>query len=311
MKAKKKHSKAVSYNKWGYIFLIPFVLTYCVFSLYPLISTFVYSLFEYFRQTVPPKWVGPNWVALANYKEVFLDGRLMNAMKNTLILWVMGFIPQILFSLLLAAWFSDVRLRLKCAGFFKSVIYLPNLIMASAFAMMFFMFLANSGPVNQIMIHLGMIDKPYTFLDHEWTARGTIAFMNFMMWFGNTTILLMAGMMGIDTSLYEASEVDGATSTQVFFRITLPLLRPILVFVLITSIIGGIQMFDVPQVLTSGSGNPSIAGNPSTKTMVMFLNENLRNKNYGLGGAISVFMFVVTGILSFIAFKITNAKDAN
>ena len=76
------------------------------------------------------------------------------------------------------------------------------------------------------------------------------------MWFGNTTILLMAGMMGIDTSLFEAAQVDGATSKQVFFRITLPLLRPILVYTLITSLIGGIQMFDVPQILTNGTGNP-------------------------------------------------------
>ena len=78
--------------------------------------------------------------------------------------------------------------------------------------------------------------------------------MNCLMWFGNTTILLMAGMMGIDTNLFEAAEVDGATSTQVFYKITLPLLRPILVYVIITSLIGGLQLFDVPQILTNGTG---------------------------------------------------------
>ena len=77
------------------------------------------------------------------------------------------------------------------------------------------------------------------------------------MWFGNTTILLMAGMMGIDPSLYEAAEVDGATSSQIFRRITLPLLRPILIYVMITSLIGGMQMFDVPQILTNGTGDPN------------------------------------------------------
>ena len=118
---------------------------------------------------------------------------------------------------------------------------------------------------------------------------------------GITTILLMAGMMGIDTSLFEAAEVDGATSTQVFFRITLPLLRPILVYVLITSLIGGLQLFDVPQILTNGTGNPV----RSTMTLIMFLNNHLYSKNYGMAGAVSVVLFIITGILSIVVFKVT------
>ena len=133
------------------------------------------------------------------------------------------------------------------------------------------------------------------------STRGLIAFMNCLMWFGNTTILLMAGMMGIDTSLFEAAEVDGATSTQVFFRITLPLLRPILVYVLITSLIGGLQLFDVPQILTNGTGNPV----RSTMTLIMFLNNHLYSKNYGMAGAVSVVLFIITGILSIVVFKLT------
>ena len=111
----------------------------------------------------------------------------------------------------------------------------------------------------------------------------------------------MAGMMGIDTSLFEAAEVDGATSTQVFFRITLPLLRPILVYVLITSLIGGLQLFDVPQILTNGTGNPV----RSTMTLIMFLNSHLKSKNYGMAGAVSVVLFIITGILSIVVFKLT------
>ncbi len=131
-----------------------------------------------------------------------------------------------------------------------------------------------------------------------------VAFMNFLMWFGNTTILLMAGMMGIDTSLFEAAQVDGATSTQVFFRITLPLLRPILVYVMITSLIGGLQMFDVPQILTNGTGDPM----RSTMTLIMYLNKHLFSKNYGMAGALSVLLFIVTGVLSMIVYKATNGN---
>ena len=129
--------------------------------------------------------------------------------------------------------------------------------------------------------------------------------MNFLMWFGNTTILLMAGMMGIDTSLFEAAEVDGATSTQVFFKITLPLLRPILIYVMITSLIGGLQMFDVPQILTNGTGEPM----RSTITLIMYLNKHLFSKNYGMGGALSVILFIITGLLSLVVFKFSNKKD--
>ena len=129
--------------------------------------------------------------------------------------------------------------------------------------------------------------------------------MNCLMWFGNTTILLMAGMMGIDTSLFEAAEVDGATSTQVFFKITLPLLRPILIYVVITSLIGGLQLFDVPQILTNGTGNPM----RSTMTLIMYLNKHLYSKNYGMAGALSVYLFIISAILCFIVYKMTNDND--
>ena len=109
----------------------------------------------------------------------------------------------------------------------------------------------------------------------------------------------MAGMMGIDTSLYEAAEVDGATSTQRFFRITLPMLKPILIYVMITCLIGGLQMFDVPQILTNSTGDPA----RTTMTLIMFLNRQLFSKNLGMGGAISVVMFAITGVLSIVVFK--------
>jgi len=125
------------------------------------------------------------------------------------------------------------------------------------------------------------------------------------MWFGNTTILLMAGMLGIDTSLFEAAEVDGATSTQVFFKITLPLLRPILIYVIITSLIGGLQLFDVPQILTNGTGNPV----RSSMTLIMYLNKRLYSKDYGMSGALSVILFIITAILSIAVFKLSGNGD--
>lgn len=298
-----KKSNVVRYNKWGYIFLIPFVLTYIIFQLVPLISTVWNSFFENYRSGLTQ--VGPNFIGLGNYFSMFSSGDIWVYLKNTMIMWILGFVPQILISLLLGAWFSNERMHLKGATFFKTVIYLPNLIMASAFAMLFFTLFADTGPINSILVSMGILSEPYKFMTHVGSARGLIALMNLLMWFGNTTILLMAGMMGIDPALFEAAEVDGATSTQVFTRITLPLLRPILIYVMITSLIGGLQMFDVPQIFTNGSGDPA----QSTMTLIMYLNKHLFSKNYGMGGSLSVFLFIVTGILSLIVFKINAASE--
>ena len=115
----------------------------------------------------------------------------------------------------------------------------------------------------------------------------------------------MAGMMGIDPSLYEAAEVDCATALQIFRKITLPLLRPILIYVMITSLIGGMQMFDVPQILTNGQGNPD----RTSMTLIMFLNSHLKSKNYGMAGSLSVYLFIISGILCFFVYRMTNDND--
>lgn len=298
-----KKSKVVSYTKWGYIFLIPFFLVYTVFSLVPLISTVYYSFFEKYMAMGGLTQVGPNFVGIQNYISMLTSGELLKYTGNTLIMWVAGFIPQILVSLLLGVWFADTQIRLKGEQFFKTVIYLPNLIMASAFAMLFFTLFSDSGPVNNVIQAMG--GEGVRWLTYTWSTRFLVALMNFLMWFGNTTIMLMAGIMGIDTSLFEAANVDGANSMQVFTRITMPLLKPIFIYVLITSLIGGIQMFDVPQILTNSLGSP----NNTTMTLIMWLNKHLYSKNYGTSGALSVILFVVTGILSFIIYRINTRQD--
>ncbi len=302
---KKKQSKVVQYNRWGYYFLIPFIVVYLLFQFVPLVTTIYNSFFENYRSGL--KQIGPNFIALGNYLKILSNADLWKYAGNTMIMWLIGFLPQIITSLLLGAWFTDPSLRLRCQRFFKTVIYLPNLIMASAFAMLFFTLFSDSGPVNSILMQLGIISQPFTFLSNTTAARSLVGSMNYIMWFGNTTILLMAGMMGIDTALFEAAQVDGATSTQIFFHITLPLLRPILVYVLITSLIGGIQMFDVPQILTNGTGDPA----RNTMTMIMWLNKHLYSKNFGMGGALSVLLFIITGVLSMIVYKTSSGSEVN
>lgn len=303
MQGAKKKVRSVSYAKWGYVFIAPFFIVFALFQLYPLVSTIYYSFFEYFFKQGGLIQVGPKFVGWTNYLYVFSKD-LPRYFGNTIIMWLMGFIPQIVFSLLLAAWFTDNRLKLKCQGFFKTVIYMPNLIMASAFAMLFFALFADQGPVNNMIQALG--GEPIRFLSNIWGTRSLVALMNFLMWFGNTTIMLMAAIMGVDPTLYEAAELDGCTPNQMFWKITIPLIRPILVYVMITSMIGGLQMFDVPQILTNGKGGPD----RTSTTMIMYLNNHLFSKNYGMAGAVSVVLFLVCAVLCVIVyFSLTKEDD--
>ena len=287
-KLKTKRSK-ISYAKWGYIFIAPFFLAYVLFHFAPQLLTIYNSFFENYREGLTQ--VGPNFVGLKNYITLFTPDKngtidILKYAGNTIVLWVCGAIPQVVISLMLACFFTSYRLKIKGQQFFKTVIYMPNLIMASAFAMLFYML----------------------FFNIRFTVRSLISLMNFLMWFGNTTILLMAGIMGIDQSLFEAANIDGATSMQVFFRVTLPLLTPILVYTIITALIGGLQMFDVPQVLTNALGTP----NRTSTTLVMYLNNYLKtSKNYGMSGAISVVIFIITGLLSLVVFKSLTKQEEN
>ena len=298
----KQKRKKIDYSKWGYIFILPFFVSFFIFSFIPLVDTIRYSFYEYYRSGI--KEIGPNFVGMKNFVSL-LQSDMLRYAGNTVLLWIIGFIPQIVIALLLASWFVDIRLKIRGQQFFKVVIYLPNLIMASAFAMLFFTLFSNKGPINSILMSAGITSSPIDFMGSALGTRSLVGVMNFLMWFGNTTIMLMAAIMGISPDIFEASEIDGCNSIQRFYRITLPLIRPILTYTLITSIIGGLQMFDVPQILTNGQGSPD----RTSMTLIMFLNSHLRSSNYGMAGALSVYLFIVSGILCFFVYRMTNDND--
>jgi cellobiose transport system permease protein len=316
--SKKGH---LNYAKWGYIFLIPFAIAFLLFQLIPLFQTFHYSWYEYYEDMLDT--IGPNWSGFANYIYLFSQSTtrsfyffgislgtvqisdLLYYTLNTLIIWIEGFIPQIIVSLLLAIWFTDLRLNIKLQGFWKTVIYMPNLIMAAAFGMLFQMIFSREGPVIATLLDMGWIGEAFDVSTSTSWTHVIIAFLNFLMWFGNTTLLLMAGVMGIDGSIYESAMLDGASSHTVFWKITMPLLRPIFIYVVITSMIGGIQLFDVAQIFTQTSGGPQ----QSSETLMMYLYSLISLKqNYGQAGALSVLIFIVTAVLSMTVYRITNPR---
>jgi len=306
--------RKLSYAKYGYIFILPFFLVYAVFQLYPLLYTFLIST----ERAVGKSKTDMEYVGMQNFSDILigsggrtaasLHAAFIQSFQNTLIIWIGNFIPQIILSLLLAVWFTDARLKIKGKGFFKVVMYMPNIITAASVSALFLSLFNQTdvGPVNSVLLSLGIVDNPVKFIDNAAIKRGLICFIQCWMWFGNTMILLMSGILGINPSLFEAAEIDGANSTQTFFRITVPLLQPIFVFVVVTSMIGGLQMFDIPWLFNLGTTR-----DPDTKTIAVFIFERYSGqlKNYGISAAASILLFIVTGILGLIIFYLNRDKD--
>ena len=297
-----KKPKHLSYAKWGYLFILPFFIAFFIFSFIPLLDTVRYSFFEYYRSGI--KEVGPNFVGLANYKSL-LDSDMLKYAGNTLILWLIGFIPQIVIALLLANWFTDMRLKLRGKQFFKVVIYLPNLIMASAFAMLFFALFSTNGPINSILMSMGLTKTPIDFMGTAFGTRSLIGLMNFLMWFGNTTIMLMAAIMGVDPTLYEAAELDGAGPVKRFFKITLPYISPTIQFLVVMGLISSFQYFTQAYVFASVSQvGQSITGGPQNSLLFYSMYLYMNGFSYmkmGYASAMAIVLFLIVLVVSFVA----------
>lgn len=307
-----KKNKTVEYGKYGIIFLLPFFLVFLVFQLYPLLYTFYNSLIYSAKS-------GRKVVEEFGFKNFTVNvfgknGKLFwNSLFVTLALWILNFIPQILLSIILAAWFTDIRVKIKGSGIYKVIMYMPNIITAATIAVLFLGLFDVNGPITQMLIKAGIAGKG-GILNKGWTALIIVAFIQFWMWYGNTMIVLCAGILGINPSLYEAASVDGATSRQQFFKITLPLLKPILQYTLVTSAIGGLQMYDIPQLFNEGGPIVKIGDNSvdSTTTVVMLIKKYINagaSQDYGKAAAFSVMLFIITLVISFAFYRLTAEKS--
>ncbi len=303
--------RSISYAKYGYIFILPFFVIYAFFQVYPLLNTF-------FLSTQSNGSVVTESVGLDNFKAILtgegsrpwkaVHNDFFRVMGNTLILWFGNFIPQIIISLLLAAWFTDAYLKIKGKGFYKIVMYMPNIITAASVAALFVMLFSDSefGAVNKMLMNWGSIEEPITFVSGKTQSRVMIMIIQTWMWFGNTTIMLMSGIMGINPSLFEAANIDGATATQQFFQITIPLLKPIMLYTMVTSMIGGLQMFDMPYLYNIGTSQ-----NKFTETIAVFIYNHFHSlkPNYGYSAAASVVLFFITAALGSVCFAVNSEKD--
>lgn len=291
---------------YGYIFIAPFIIIFCLFSFYPIVNTFYLS----FTNAKLMTGLKGDIIGLDNYKLLFQTDAFMTALKNTWIIWIFNFIPQIGFALFLSVLFTNKRLNLKGIGLFKTIFYLPNLLMPATIAALFFSFLSLYGPINQFLVSNGIIKEAIHFLNSGNFAKGTVVFIQWWMWFGQTTIVIMAGMTSISPSYYESAMIDGATQTNMFTGITLPLLKPILVYTMVTSLVGGLQMFDIPFLLTNGRGDPE--SSIMTLNVLMNLKRTSSQGDIGAAAAVSIMIFIMSSACAYLIFKfLQNDDDAN
>ncbi|MCL2229883.1 MAG: sugar ABC transporter permease [Treponema sp.] len=341
-------------NRWGYVFVAPFVMAFLIFNFWPTINTILISATDLkgirndyiFGDANCPSCDGEGMSVeidengelvldafgnivdvecedchgggkvtpvLYNYGRLVKDKFFWGALGNTFIIWMLNFVPQLGMALILAIWLSDAQLNLTGKGLFRAVIYMPNLLTAASVALLFRSLFGEGGhvnaPANQFLRALGIYynnealgitHDAFNFFRSVPFTRGLVAFIQWWMWYGHTLILLMAGITSIPVSLYESATVDGANSRQTAWYITLPLLRPMMLFILVTSAIGGMQMFDIPFLLTNRLGGPDFK--IRTTVLYQYNVAFMGAFDRAYGAAISIGIFLVTIALALLIF---------
>ncbi|MFR6055133.1 MAG: carbohydrate ABC transporter permease [Eubacteriales bacterium] len=296
---KKKISK-INYDKYGYFFVAPFFLVFLFFQVYPMLYTVNLSFTDFTGWSKEYKYNG-----IENYIWLIKNSFFLKSIGNTFLLWIANFIPQMCIALLFAALFTNDRVKIPGTGFFKVVFYMPNIITAASVALIFGQLFGHPyGPVEQMLKSLGLVEEIQFFQSKAWT-RGIIVFIQFWMWFGQNMIVYMATILSINPSLFEAARIDGAGDGQIFFRITVPLLKPMLIYILVTSMVGGLQMFDIPFLLNGGG--PDYAS--ETLATYIYKQAFTGQQNYNIASAGSMYLLFMALIISGVIFKVLKGKD--
>ena len=297
----KKKSIEDTINRNGYFFVLPFIIVYAAFQIWPVIYTFVLSFtnlqgFKTFKDA--------DFIGFENFAKLIKDKNFWGSVGNTFIMWGWNFIPQLGIALLFAIWFTDVRLNLKGKGLFRAVFYMPNLLAATSVAILYrSLFAFPVGPVNQfltrylnvwdnVVLDGQVVQQGFNFFRSPAMSRAIVSFIQWWLWCGHSLIMLMAGITSISPTLYESAVVDGATNTQQTWYITLPLLRPMMLYILVTSMIGGMQIFEIPFLITGMHGEPDF----KIRSMSVYLyNIGFQGRsNYAYAAAIAIGMFIIT-----------------
>lgn len=294
-------------RKWPYIFVAPFVITYLLFYLYPMLFSFGISLTDWTAVDMDTR----NFVGIKNYIRVFTDDPMFwRSVLNTIKIMLIAMPLTIIAGLLMAVLMFNI---IKCRQFIQTVNFLPYITMPVAIGLIFAnMFNMNIGPVNQILEKMGILKEGLNWLGDSRYAFWVVILMCMWKNFGYFMVIYLSGLSTISGEYYDAAKVDGANAVQRFFKITLPLLRPITTFVIVQGAIGGFQLFDEAKNLVSGAGS-NIVGGPgrSLLTIVWYFYDTSfqNNSRYGYGAAIAFSMMLIIGVISLINVSLLNRRE--
>ncbi len=302
----KKKSKVTAYNNWGYAFVAPFVIVFCIFSIYPVLRTLYLSFTNL-------KVVGDaDIIGFKNYIRVLSDKFFWTALWNTVRIWIVNIVLQLGLAFLLMMVFSDVKYKMRGLPVFRIIYYLPNIIAATSIAFLFSTLLDwRYGTFNIIIKSIydlfGARYNPVNWIGSSATAGYTVAVIQSWMWFGNSFLMLMAGVQSINRDYFEAAAIDGAGRWTIFGKITLPLIKPIMMYVAITSLIGGLQMFDLPFLMieTASSAYGSV------QTVMMYLYKfgfTTGTTQVGYASAVAYVLFLIILTVSVVELKLFRGK---
>jgi len=287
----KKGTLERKHNLIGWCFTIISIIAIVTFVFYPMIQAFITSL---------KSGAGNNlkFVGLNNYKRLLTDDTFKKAVGNTLIYLIVQVPIMILLALFISVLLNDKNLKAK--GFFRTAIFLPCVTSLVAYSVIFKSLFANDGLMNKLLLNIHLISSPIDWMTSPFWAKITIIIAITWRWTGYNMIFYLAGLQNIDPSIYEAAEIDGASGVKQFFNITLPLLKPIILFTTITSTSGTLQLFD--EVMNITGGGP---GNASTTISQYIYNLSFKyTPNFGYAAAVSYTIVAMIVILSLIQFKV-------
>jgi cellobiose transport system permease protein len=291
MKVRKRVTEKRKDSLYGYFFISPFYIIFFIFGLFPILFSFYLSL---------QRWNGlgeMEYVGFRNFKLILDDPFFWKSIYNTFVMAIMSTLPQLIIAFLLAFALNSAFVKMK--GFFRVSFFLPNVTSIVAVAIVFGTLFTNSptGLVNALIGIFGI--EPINWGTSEWGIKWAISSMVFWRWVGYNTIIYLAGLQSIPQDLYEAAKIDGASIRQQILYITIPMMRPVIIFTVFISTIGALQLFTEPLVFLGSTLREEGV------TVVLYLyREAFTNNAFGTASASAVVLFFIIIVISIINLQI-------
>jgi cellobiose transport system permease protein len=285
--------KEAKRNAWAYVFISPFYILYAVFGMFPLL----YGLWLSFHE-----WDGISqmeWVGLTNYVKLMGDDIWWYSIYNTIWLFFAATVPQIILALVLAFIINSSYIKGK--DFFRAAYFMPIVASAVAVGLVFtWLFGERYGMLNYFLSFFGV--EPINWLQNRNWLKPSMALVTIWQWTGYTMIIFLAGLQSINNELYEAAKVDGAQTRDIFLQITMPLMRPVILFQVVLAIIGAMQTFDIPVMLAGGTQS-SAPGGTDRAGLVAMINlywTAFKYTEFGYAAAMSFLLFILIITFSYV-----------